>query len=119
MLPDEGDQAERLFWTRLEFRACDEMDKQPICRRHRLWCDGFIPEHYFLDRVPGRITGEVWIGMAATQEKWKFSLTLPFSASRRADIAWSDLVPASEANGWLGIALEKKEIKVRLNRIFK
>ena len=30
MLPDEGDQAERQFWIGLEFRVCDQIDKQPI-----------------------------------------------------------------------------------------
>jgi hypothetical protein len=117
MFPDEDDQAERQFWIGLEFRVCCEMDKHPICRRIRLWCDGFIPEDYLLDRVPGSITGIVWIGMGPRhQEKWKFSLILPFSASGRADITWSDLLPASEANGWLVIALEKKEIEVRLSQ---
>jgi len=46
-------------------------------------------------------------------EKWKFSLILTFSTSGRADIAWSDLLPA-EAN--VVIAPEKKEIEVRLGQ---
>jgi hypothetical protein len=117
MFPDEGDQVERQFWTSLEFHVSREMQKQPICRRLGLWCDGFIPEHYLLNLVPRRVTGVVWIGTGPQrQEKWKFSLMLPFSASGRADITWSDLLPASEANGWLVIALEKKEIEVRLSQ---
>jgi hypothetical protein len=113
--PNEVDQAERWFWAGLEFRVSREMEKHPICRRLRLWCDGFIPEDYLLDRVPGRITGIVWIG-DGRQERWKFSLILPFSASGRADITWSDLLPASDANGWLLIDLEKKEMEVRLSQ---
>ena len=116
MFPEEG-QAERQFWTVLEFRVCDEMDKQPICRRLRLWCDGFIPEAYLVDRVPGRITGVVWMGMGPRhQEAWKFTLVLPFSVSGRADIRWSDLLPASEASDWLVVAPEKKEIEVGLGQ---
>jgi hypothetical protein len=116
MSPEEGDQAERQFWNVLEFRVCDEMDKQPICRRLRLWCDGFIPERYLLGSLPGRITGVVWIGFIGSrrQEAWNFSLTLPFSASGRADIRWSDLLPASEARGWLIVAPEEKEIEIEV-----
>jgi len=116
MFPDEGDQAERWFWAGLEFRVSREMEKHPTCRQLRLWCDGFIPEDYLLDRVPGRITGVVWIGDEQRQEKWKFSLTLPYSPSCRSDINWSDLLPAPEANEWLVVDLEKKEIEVRLDQ---
>lgn len=88
------------------------MQKQPISRPLGLWCDGFIPEHYLLDQVPRRIVGFVWIGMGARhQEKWKFSLILPPTIS-----GWSDLLPTSEANGWLEIVPEKMEIEVRLDR---
>src|SRR5215475_5160878 len=136
MFPDEGDQAERQFWIGLEFRVSSEMETQQIkarvreltrrsrgrslahYKRLRLWCDGFIPEHYLLDQVPGRITGVVWIGFIGVthQEQWKFTLILPFSVSGRADIRWSDLLPGSEASGWLVVAPEKKEIEVRLGQ---
>ena len=106
MFPDEGDQAERQFWIGLEFRVSSEMETQQIkarvreltrrsrgrslahYKRLRLWCDGFIPERYLLDWVPGRITGVVWIGFIGVthQEPWKFTLILPFSVSGRADI---------------------------------
>jgi hypothetical protein len=56
MFPAERDEAERQFRNVREFRVCYEIDKQPICRRLRLWCDGFIPERYLLDSEPGRIT---------------------------------------------------------------
>ena len=136
MSVDETDQAERQFWIGLEFRVSSEMETQQIKARVReptrrtrgrslahykrlpLWCDGFIPERYLLDRVPGRITGVVWIGFIGVthQEQWKFTLVLPFSASGRADIRWSDLLPASEVSGWLVVAPEKKEIEVRLGQ---
>ena len=115
MLPGEDDQAERQFWSGLEFRVSREMQSQPSCRRLGLWCDGFIPEHYLLDRVPHRITGVAWIGIGSRhQEKWSFSLVLPFLASSHGKINWAALLPPPEANGWLVIAPEKKEIEVKL-----
>jgi len=117
MFPDDCDQAERQFWIGLEFRVSNEMEVQPICKRLRLWCDGFIPERYLLDRVPSRITGAVWIGVGRwRQEAWNFSLVSPFPVSDRADITWLDLLPASEAHGWLVVAPEKKEIEVGLGQ---
>jgi hypothetical protein len=109
------DQAEHQFWTKLEFRVSREMQSEPNCRRLRLWCDGFIPEHYHSDHVPHRITGAAWIGTDSRhQEKWKFSLILPSPASSRADINWAALLPPPKTNGWLVVAPEKKEIEVRL-----
>jgi hypothetical protein len=102
-------------------RTVYRVQRKTLClksgRRLLLWCDGFIPEAYLLDRVQGRITGVVWMGMGPRhQEAWKFTLVLPFSVSGRADIRWSDLLPASEASGWLVVAPEKKEIEVRLGQ---
>jgi hypothetical protein len=105
--------AERRFWTALEFRVCDEMQNEPNCRRLRLWCDGFIPEQYFLDQEPNRVTGVAWIGTDLTQEAWAFSLILSSSASSRADINWAGLLPPPEAKVWLVVAPQKKEIEVR------
>lgn len=117
MSSDEGDQSERQFWDGLEFCVSREMQKQPMGRSLGLWCDGFIPEHYLLDQLPRRITGLVWIGMGPRhQETWKFSLVLPPSTSDPIGAVWSDLLPISEASGWLVIATEKKEIEVRLGR---
>jgi hypothetical protein len=115
MASDEGDQAERQFWTTLEFRVCDEMRRLPVPRKLGLWCDGFIPENYIFDRMPNYITGVVWIGTGPRgQEKWKFVLMLPSSLSSPSDIAWSELLPAPEASGWLIVATEKKELEIEL-----
>jgi hypothetical protein len=115
--PDDCDEAERQFWIGLEFRVSREMEKLPVSRRLGPWCDGFIPHDYLFDCVPSRITGVVWIGVGSRrQEAWNFSLVLPFAVSGRADITWSALLPASEADGWLVIAPEKKELEVRLCR---
>jgi len=52
MFPDESNRTERQFWSALAFRVSREMQNHPICTQRRLWCDGFIPEHYLLDREP-------------------------------------------------------------------
>ncbi len=96
MFPDEGYQAQRQFWIDLEFRVRCEME--PICRRLGLMYDGLTLKRYdLLDGVPSRITGVVSMMGTRQVEKWRFSLILPFSTSGRADIPWSDLLPA-EAN---------------------
>jgi hypothetical protein len=117
MFIDAGDQAERQFWIDLEFRVRRELDNQPVWRRLGLMCDGFTPKRYYLlEGVPSRITGVVSMMGTRHLEKWKFSLIFPFSASGRADITSSGLLPASEANGWLVITTEKKEMEVRLGQ---
>jgi len=95
------------------------MDSMPDCRRLGLWCDGFIPEQYLLDRVPHRITGVAWIGIGPrNQEEWNFSLVLPLPASSRGEINWAALLPPPEAKGWLVVAPEKKQIEVKLREEF-
>jgi hypothetical protein len=74
-----------------------------------------FPENYIFDRMPNYITGVVWIGTEPRgQEKWKFVLMLPSSPSSRSDIAWSELLPAPEASGWLIVATEEKELEIKL-----
>ena len=117
MFLDAGDQAERQFWIDLDFRIRHELYKLPAWRRLGFMCDGITRKRwYLLDGVPIRVTG--FVSMMGTRhlEKWKFSIILPFSASGRADITWSGLLPASQANGWIVINLEKKEIEVRLDQ---
>jgi hypothetical protein len=100
-----------------------------------LWCDAFIPEDCRLERGPGRvrITGLVRIERRGLRQAlrrhddwWRFSLIFPFSALGPADVEdiWSDLpqllevglLPASDANGWLGIDLKKHKIEMRLGQ---
>jgi hypothetical protein len=105
------------FWIRLEFRVCREIEKMPVFRRQQLWCDGFIPESYLLDRSPRLIIGSVWIGKGGShQEPWTFRLFLPSSSLSTSHVAWSELLPQEEATGWLGVNATKKELKVDLRR---
>jgi len=83
----------------------------------RLWCDGFIAESYFLKEHPARITGTAWIGSAPDAERWRFTLFLITPARHPGDIPWHALVPALETRGWLSVFPERKEVKIRLNRI--
>jgi hypothetical protein len=104
-------EAECRFWKELEFRVSREMRK-PSFKKLFLWCDGFAPEQYFLNETPARIIGSAWIG--DRQEVWKFTLSLPPEASSGQNIDWAQLLPASDAGGWLFIAPAKKELEVRL-----
>jgi hypothetical protein len=107
----EDDDVERRFWTELEFRVSREM-RSPNLKRLFLWCDGFIPEKYFWDETPARITGEAWIGEA--QAKWKFVLWLPSGTSSRTTVDWAALLSFPEAGDWLFIAPAKKELEIKL-----
>src|SRR5215467_8527956 len=108
-------QAEREFWTALEFRVCAEMEKEPAFRRLHLWCDGFGADNYHVGQSPSYITGTAWIGSDG-QDIWKFSLILPYTPSSLSDINWSELLPSRGAKEWLIVDLEKKEIEIRLDQ---
>ena len=38
------------YWLRLEFRVCRELAGMEDKALRSLWCDGFIPEVYWLDQ---------------------------------------------------------------------
>jgi hypothetical protein len=81
-----------------------------------LWCDGFVPERYFLDEVPMRATGSTWIGDvgSSSHEEWRFTLTLPPGTSSRTNLDWATLLPPPDVSGWLFVAAAKKELELRL-----
>ena len=60
-----------------------------------LWCDGFIPENYFLDRHPPTISGRAWIGIGKRQEQWAFTLLLPGRVTDQSPITFVN--PSQEA----------------------
>jgi hypothetical protein len=106
---DEGE-----FWIRLEYRVCREMDGIPEYRRVHIWCDGFIPEEYALDRTPAYIAGLVWIGLGDLQEKWRFKLTSPLSFTSRDSVLWSELLPAEDLTKWLAAYPQEKRLDIQL-----
>ena len=97
------------FWLALEFRVCGEMDGIEEFRREGMWCDGFSPWFYALDRVPGEITGRVWIGFGSrTQEEWEFKLILHSAYASPKAIPWENLLPPDDVTEWLVVERAKK-----------
>jgi hypothetical protein len=102
------------FWPRLEYRVCREMNGIPHCKRAALWCDGFLPEQYFLDNAPGYIEGQVWIGRGSRhQEEWRFRLLLGSPLASVKDIPWSEVLPPDGVSGWLMVDTQRKRLEVK------
>jgi hypothetical protein len=105
---DEAD-----YWTRLEYRVCDELAGMDDKALRGLWCDGFVAEQFLLDVEPARVVGYAWMGTAPRkQERWTFVLFLPHLARSREDLAWSSLLPPEGATEWLEIEREAKELRI-------
>jgi hypothetical protein len=85
--------------------------QEPGFKKLFLWCDGFVPEQYFLNETPLRIVGHSWIG--DRQEVWKFTLSLPLEASSRENIDWGGLLSTFNTEGWLFVAPAKKELEMK------
>jgi hypothetical protein len=77
-----------------------------------LWCDGFIPERYFIDDRSPRITGQVWICAGREQESWRFTLFLNQKYSSVEKIDWQRLVPPENVTRWLAVDLPGKRVEV-------
>lgn len=105
---DEAD-----YWVALEFRVCREFAGMPLKNRLRdLWCDGFIPEQYFLDDPSPRITGRAWICHGTKQDEWEFTLLLSHPVGSRAEIDWSALLPPENVTRWLAFDQPSKRIQI-------
>jgi hypothetical protein len=77
-----------------------------------LWCDGFIPEVYWLDEPTPQITGHAWICTGPKQDRWKFTLLLHQAVRTREEISWSALLPPDDVTGWLGVDLDHRRIRI-------
>ncbi len=104
---DEAD-----YWVSLEFRVCREFAGMPENRVRFLWCDGFIPERYFLDGPSPRITGRAWIGNGPRQDEWIFTLFLNQTFGSPREIEWQRLLPPENVTRWLAVDLPGKRIQV-------
>jgi hypothetical protein len=100
------------FWDTLEFRACREMAGIAACRRHGLWCDGFIAETYSLDEDLPCIEGRAWIGKGETQEPWHFTLVLAPLAITTGSPDWAKLLPADDVTGWLSVDFDARRLVI-------
>ncbi len=103
---DEAD-----YWARLEYRVCREFARMGQHLRS-LWCDGFIPEQYFLDDAIPRITGRAWICNGPKQDEWGFTLLLPHPVGSRDEIDWVLLLPPENATRWLSLDQRGKHIQI-------
>lgn len=103
---DEAD-----YWLALEYRL-DRVDKHG----RKFWCDGFIPEDYYLDDMHPRITGRVWI-CRDKQVEWKFILLLPAPVSSRNEIDWASLLPSATIASWMSFDDAGKRLEVDPRRV--
>lgn len=76
------------------------------------WCDGFVPERYYLDDPVPRITGSAWIVDGQKQEYWSFTLFLDHVIVSRADIAWETLIPPEDMTRWIALDISRKLIQI-------
>ncbi len=104
---DEAD-----YWVALEFRVCREFAGMPENQLRFLWCDGFIPEQYFLAGPSPRITGRAWICNGRQQEEWGFTLFLNHAFSSPEDVEWQRLLPLDNVTRWLAVDLPGKRIQI-------
>jgi hypothetical protein len=100
------------YWLALEYRVCDEFAGMADNNLRFRWCDGFIPEQYFLNGPSPRITGRAWICNGDRQEEWTFTLFLNHALDSPQQIEWQRLLPPENATRWLGVDLSGKRIEV-------
>jgi len=93
------------FWDRLEFLACDELERIEASRALGLWCDGFIRDAVSVAPHPATVRGRAWIarGGRGGQDQWPFELTLRQRPSDPASIDWAAALPCPDEVGWLRV----------------
>jgi hypothetical protein len=103
---------EASFWPALEYRVSREMAGVEECRRRGMWCDGFVAQTLDLDHRPNRVLGRAWVGLGRDQASWTFELLLTGSVASRAEIRWSELLPAEDATQWLRVDHEGRHLVI-------
>lgn len=99
------------YWTRLEYRVCREFESMNSPLRF-LWCDGFVPQEYFVDDTDPRIEGLVWSGNGRRQEQCAFELVLGHHARSLEDVPWAALLPPDSATGWLFVDVDLRHVRI-------
>lgn len=102
----------RDYWPSLEFHVCRELAGMSDNRLRSRWCDGFIPERYFLDGPSPRITGRAWLCNGSLQEEWLFTLFLHRAFGSPHEIEWQKLLPPEDVTRWLALDLTRKRIEI-------
>jgi hypothetical protein len=93
--------SEHDFWLYLEYRVCHEFAAMTEKHLRCFWCDGFIPDQYFLDGQSPYITGRAWVCDDFKQELWEFTLLLNHPVGSRSEIEWQTLLPPEDVTSWL------------------
>ena len=103
---------ESQFWLCLEYRLCTEFKGLPEKNLRRLWCDGLVPQEYFLDDPEPRIVGRPWIADGRSgQQQWEFTLFLPRPVQSHSEVNWASLYLAENVTRWLGIDTFSKRLE--------
>jgi len=101
------------YWLRLEYRLESEFDGLPERHLRYYWCDGFLPQQYFLDEEPPRIAGKAWIcNGQETYELWDFVFFLDHPVGSSSEIDWTSLLPAKNVTRWLAVDPVRKRIEI-------
>jgi hypothetical protein len=110
VLPLNMDQNE--YWSRLEYRLCDEFKGMTDGRFGDLWCDGFLPEAYLIQQKPPIITGKVWIVKVQDQKQWNFKLFLRRRFKSIDEIDWKKYLPPPNVTNWLAVDWDREIIQI-------
>jgi hypothetical protein len=100
------------YWSRLEFRLCDEFKGMSDKRFSNLWCDGFIPDVYLIRQKRPMITGRVWIVKVQNQQQWEFKLFLRKRFNSVDEIDWEKYLPPLNVTKWLAVDWDREIIQI-------
>ena len=101
---------EAVFWNRLEFRICRELERQSEKELRGIWCDGIAPDRFIPEGRP-RIEGTAWMGVDG-QERWKFTLFVGRRVNSTGELDWDRLLPPEEVSGWLSLDLGRRTVVI-------
>jgi hypothetical protein len=100
------------FWSRLEYRLCDEFRGMTEGGLSEYWCDGFSAAAYSHDEIEPKIIGNVWIVKGSDEQEWKFELILPKQFAAPAIIDWASVLPPDDVTRWLSVDRQRHRIKI-------
>jgi hypothetical protein len=100
------------FWRALERRLTHEFSGMTYRPYRFLWCDGFDPELYELERQPPCIRGKTWIEDGPGENLWDFRLILNRSYASTDEIDWMSLLPGYDLTGWAAIDPHRRYIEM-------
>ena len=100
------------FWTRLEFRVCDELAGVPENHLRFLWCDGFQRGQIVHERDADWILGKAHIVNGSREDLYDFRLRIGPGVRQDDVIDWASLLPDEAHTGWLSMDTERKILEI-------